>query len=163
MLNNRLVIRLESEKALHEGQAGFREKRSCIFTLNEVIQGRMSEGKHTYAFFLDVQKAFDTVWHDGLWFKLWELGIRGRMWRVIKNMYAISQSAVLLEGEKSKQGVEQGCSMSPILFRLFINQLLDEVEKAGFGITIKNDVKVGGLLFTDDFVGLTIMLRTYKS
>ena len=42
--------------------------------------------------------------------------------------------------------------MSPILF---INQLLDEVEKAGFGITIKNDVKVGGLMFADDFVGLT--------
>ena len=45
--------------------------------------------------------------------------------------------------------------MSPILFSLFINQLLDEVEKAGFGITIKNDVKVGGLMFADDFVGLT--------
>ena len=95
----------------------------------------MREGKHTYAFFLDVQKAFDTVWHDGLWCKLWELGIRGRMWRVIKNMYAITRSAVLLEGEKSKQfpigqGVAQGCIMSPILF---INQLLDEVEKAGFG------------------------------
>ena len=30
ILNNRLVIRLESEKALHEGQAGIREKRSCI-------------------------------------------------------------------------------------------------------------------------------------
>ena len=75
-------------------------------------------------------------------------------------MYAISQSAVLLEGEKSKQfhigqGVAQGCSMSPILFSIFINQLLDEVEKAGFGITIKNDVKVGGLMFADDFVGLT--------
>ena len=84
ILNTRLVIRLESEKALHEGQAGFREERSCIdniFTLNEVIQGRMREGKHTYAFFLAVQKAFDTVWHDGLWFKLWELRIRGRMWR----------------------------------------------------------------------------------
>ena len=48
-----MVIRLESEKALCEGQAGFREKRSCIdniFSLNEVIQGRMKEGKHTYAF-----------------------------------------------------------------------------------------------------------------
>ena len=43
---NCLVIR---EKALHEGQAGFREKRSCInniFTLNEVIQSRMREGKY---------------------------------------------------------------------------------------------------------------------
>ena len=75
-------------------------------------------------------------------------------------MYDITQSAVLLEGEISeqcniRQGVAQGCSMSPILFSISINQLLDEVEKAGIGITVKKDVKVGGLMFTDDFVGLT--------
>ena len=35
--------------------------------------------------------------------------------------------------------------MSPILFSFFINQLLDEVEKAGIGITVKKDVKVGVL------------------
>ena len=45
--------------------------------------------------------------------------------------------------------------MSPILFSFFINQLLDEVEKAGIGLTVKKDVKVGGLMFADDFVGLT--------
>ena len=59
ILNNRLVSRLEAERALHEGQAGFREKRSCvdnIFTLNEIVQGRMREGKHTYAFFLMFRK-----------------------------------------------------------------------------------------------------------
>ena len=73
ILNNCLVSSLNSERAFHEGQAGFREKRSCvdnIFTLNEIIQGRMREGRHTYAFSLDVPKAFDTVWHDGLRFKL---------------------------------------------------------------------------------------------
>ena len=48
-----------------------------------------------------------------------EPGGRGRMWKVIKNH--ITQSAVLLEREKSKPfsiggGVAQGCSMSPILF-----------------------------------------------
>ena len=32
----------------------------------------------------DVQKAFDSVWRNGLWFKLWEFGVRGKMWRVIK-------------------------------------------------------------------------------
>ena len=36
---------------------------------------------------LDVQKAYDTVWRNGLWVKLWDLGVRGRMWRVIKRMY----------------------------------------------------------------------------
>ena len=60
ILNNRLVSRLESERALHEGQAGFREcKRSCvdnIFTVNEIVQGRMREGKHTYTFFLMFRK-----------------------------------------------------------------------------------------------------------
>ncbi len=44
ILNNLLVVtgRLESERALHEGQAGFRLKRSCIdsmFTLKEIIHG----------------------------------------------------------------------------------------------------------------------------
>ncbi len=88
ILNNRLVSRLEAERALHEGQAGFREKRSCvdnIFTL-KIVQGRMREGKHTYACFLDVRKAFDTVWHHGLWYKLWELWVWGRMWRVINRV-----------------------------------------------------------------------------
>ena len=68
----------------------------------------------------------------------------------------ITQSAVLLKREISDigQGVAQICSMSPILFNS-INQLLDEVEKAVIGINIKKDVQVGGLMFADDFVGLT--------
>ena len=49
-----------------------------------IVQGRLREGKKTYAFFLDVQKAYDTVWRNGLWVRLWDLGVRGRMWRVIK-------------------------------------------------------------------------------
>ena len=70
--------------------------------------------------FLDVKKAYDTVWCDGLWLKLWEMGVRGKVWRIIKQMYEFSRSAVLLEGEKSEtfsleQGVAQGCSLSPIL------------------------------------------------
>ena len=51
------------------------------------------------------------------------MGVKGRMWRVIKKMYESSKSAVLLEGEKSdtftiEQGVAQGCSLSPIKGKL---------------------------------------------
>ena len=43
------------------------------------MQSRLKEGKViTYAFFLDVKKAYDTVWRDGLWLKLWEMGVRGK-------------------------------------------------------------------------------------
>ena len=70
---------------------------------------------------LDVQKAYDTVWRDGLWLRLW------RMWHVIKKMYEASRSTVLLEGEKSamfsvEQGAAQGCSVPPLLLSVFINE-----------------------------------------
>ena len=144
-----MVKHLDEGQALHEGQAGFRKKRSCIdnvYTLNEIVQGRLREGKKTYAFFLDVQKAYDTVWRNG------DLGVRGRMWRVIKRMYEASRSAVLLDGEKSasfsvEQGVAQGCSLSPILFSVFI---LKEVEKAELGIHLGEGGKIGGMLFADE-------------
>ena len=87
-------------------------------------------------------------------------GVKGRMWRVIKKMYMSSRSAVLLEGEKSDsfnvdQGVAQGCSLSPILFSVFINDLLKEVEQAELGIQLSSGKTFGGMLFADDFVGVS--------
>ena len=124
ILNNRLVQCLD-KGALHEGQAGFRINRSCmgnVYTINEIVQGRLREDRKTYAFFLDIQKAYNSVWHDGLWYKLWDMGVKGRMWRVIKKMYESSNSAILLDGAKSdtfkiEQGVAQGCSLSPYYFQ----------------------------------------------
>ena len=54
ILNDRLVQYLDKSSKIHEGQAGFRAGRCCIdniFTLNELIQGRLKEGKKTFHFF----------------------------------------------------------------------------------------------------------------
>ena len=79
------------------------------------------------------------------------------MWRVIKEMHRVCRSAVLLDGECSEafdvqQGVGQGCSLSPILF---INGLLKEVEQAGLGVELSVGSTIGGMLFADDFVGVS--------
>ena len=75
-------------------------------------------------------------------------------------MYEFSGSAVLLEGEKSEtfsleQGMARGCSLSPILFSVFINDLLIEMEEAGLGVQLNNGKSIAGLLFADDFVGIS--------
>ena len=101
---------------------------------------------------------------NGLWLKLWEFGVRGKMWRVIKRMYEYSKSAVLLDGERLEafgveQGVAQGCSLSPIiLFSVFINGLLREVEEAEIGIDLSSSGRIGGLLFADNFVGVSLKI-----
>ena len=68
---------------------------------------------------LDVQKAYYTVWHGGFWLKLWDIGVKGKKWHVVK--YEASRSAVLLDGGRSsmftvEQGVAQGCSLSPVFY-----------------------------------------------
>ena len=74
------------------------------------------------------------------------MGVKGRMWRVIKKMYEVSRSTVFLEGEKSamfsvEQGVAQGCSLSSILFSVFITDLLKDVEQAELGIQLSSGKK----------------------
>ena len=78
------------------------------------------------------------------------------MCRVIKKVYETCRSAVLLDGERSASfsvphGVTKGWSLSPMLFSAFMNNLLKEVEKAELGIKLE----CGGVLFADDFVGVS--------
>ena len=58
-------------------------------------------------------------------------------WRIIKEIYRVSRSAVLLDGEcsEAQQGVAQGCSLSPISF---IDCLLKEVEQGGLGVELSD-------------------------
>src|SRR5215203_4795388 len=108
-----------------------------IFLLTEVIKQRRP--RPTYCAFIDVAKAYDKVWRDGLWYKLWKSGIRGKLWRVLRNLYKKVESSVLLGDTRTdffeiEVGLRQGCILSPILFTLFINDLRDHLTKLGKGV-----------------------------
>ena len=120
---------MEKDEIISEGQAGFRPNRSCVdhvYTLGKIIQGRKDAGLTTYCLyclFLDVRKAYDAVWRNGLGKNMWEIGIRGKMWRMMKNMTECTRRAVMLDGKYPNmlclQGVAQGCKLSPNILKVY--------------------------------------------
>ena len=69
------------------------------FTILEYINHMLERGNKVFSCFLDVRKAIDTVWIDGLLFKLFsEFGIRIRMWLVIRGLYTGIKAPLLYSG-----------------------------------------------------------------
>ena len=155
----RLTKFLEDKISCEQG--GFRPTRSTIdnaLALREILLSRNQQGKKSYCFFIDYRKAFDTVWHDGLWKKLWDMGIRGKAWRIIKTLYANLEAGVRIGDSISRrfrllQGVRQGCPLSPILFNCYINGLVLELQKLGKGVRVETIQRnIDGLLYADDVI-----------
>ena len=114
-------------------QFGFREGVSCLdasFVISESINHLTETGGKAFACFMDVRKAFDTVWIDGLLYKLkYELGIDPKMWLIIKVLFSGLKGQVIFNGHISSsfstsQGSGQGRILAPFLYKVYINQLL---------------------------------------
>ena len=156
---NRLSNHFETKDILANEQNGFRPNRSCldhIFTLVNLCTVRRCLKTDTFLSFIDFKKAFDYVNHDYLFYKLIKAGIKGDIYYAIRNIYRQPSSCIQINGELTEwfevtAGVRQGDSLSPILFALFINDLVLELKE------IEAAVYIGGqqlpiLLYADDIV-----------
>ena len=78
---------------------------------------------------MDFRKAFDSVWHDGLLYKLLQnIYVRGNFYNVIKRLYSNSTCSMRIGSSKTRffqyaRGVRQGCILSPLVFNLYVNDL----------------------------------------
>ena len=169
-LYERIILsRLEAWVAEHQLdfpdclQNAYRKGTSSLnvsFCLQEAIQYNMERGSKTYVCFIDSSKAFDVVWHQGLFVKLYELGVRGKLWRIILTMYTQMTSCVAFNGIVSRtfpvrQSVRQGGVLSPWLYLLYIDALIKEVRRCGLGARVI-DVFVGILVQADDIALLAL-------
>ena len=104
IIENVIMTYIEENSVLHENPGAFRKNRRLednIFTLNGFCSTRKLEGTYTYLAFLDMSKAFDRVWRDGLFYLLWKFGVKGKIWRLICEMYKHVTNKVLFGGFQS--------------------------------------------------------------
>ena len=113
------------------------------------------------AAFIDFEKAFDSVDRQLLWRELAKKGISEKFILTLQAMYCGDNACVkvnentLTDKIEITQGVKQGCILSPLLFILFIDSLMDELTTNNIDAPTMGQVTLPGLLFADDLVILS--------
>ena len=134
-INTRLKWFLETEKLLIPQQAVFREHQ-CTEDQTTYLAQETEDGfqrkKQTLSVWIDLQKAFDKVWTDGLLLKLRTCNISGNMFKWIKSYTHNRRARVVIDNNRSKKillrhGVPQGGVLSPTLFIVFMNDLVKQL------------------------------------
>jgi hypothetical protein len=115
--------------------------------------------KPLYACFVDLKKAFDSVWHTGLYLKLLRQNIRGKCFNIIESMYKQSTTCIkmnnyLTQSFKVAAGVKQGEMLSPTLFDLFTNDIPDCLS-VDCDTPFLNSQDIRCLMYADDLILLS--------
>src|SRR5215469_3350916 len=122
---------------ISEEQYGFvkgKGTRNATFVLRNLAEKTLEVNQDLYLCFVDYEKDFDKVKHEDLTKMLERLEIDGKDLRIIKNLYWNQKVAVKIDDEESKwqcieRGVRQSCVMSPDLFDLYIEMIMNEIKE----------------------------------
>ena len=132
LVTYRLSWYLEKNSLINQFQNGFRKNKNTqehLFRLQNTIRNALNNKLSVITLFLDIEKAYDMLWKDGLLYKLLnQMKIGGKMFNWIQDFLKNRKFQVKINGSLSKKynienGTPQGSSLSPLLFLIMINDI----------------------------------------
>ena len=116
---------------INSRQYGFRKEHSTVHELKRVvnfIQNNTANRRRTGVIFFDIEKAFDSIWHDGPVFKLNSFDYSLYLQKIIKSFLEHRSFMVSIDNSFSSDrqiqaGLPQGSVLSPTLYSIYISDI----------------------------------------
>ena len=159
LLDNIILVKCQNIFHTTDLQFGFKKNHStsqCTFVVNEVLQYYYNNGSNVYLTLLDASKAFDRVEYIKLFRLLVNKGICPIIARFLVALYTnqtvrVKWGNCLSESYPVTNGVKQGGVLSPLLFTVYIDELLIRLGKSSYGCYVGTQF-CGAFGYADDVV-----------
>ena len=171
LLLNRLTKWSTKQEKISKQQFGFQKGKSvvdCVFLLQSIISKVLSSGEKLYCVFIDYKKCFDKIDRTYLWHKLLLENVSCKFVKAIKAMYTTVKLCIRYKSSFSQFftshiGLKQGDPSSPLLFMLFVNDIVNNINVDLNGVFTINELKLFLILFADDQVVFAKSPQTLQS
>ena len=152
--------RISDTVSLTQAQGGGKKHSSTcdhLFLLRSVIAVSLKKKKDTFITFYDVSKAYDTLDNEDTLSIMWDKGLKGKVWRILKELSTDLKANIktrygITEEINMDIGGRQGSRLTGRMFAKMMDLLAEEILLSGEGVNLDEDFIIGILLWVDDVV-----------